>query len=131
MKKIIWPVLGLFLMAILTTIQQVNTDNHISASEWVMVGVQAVMALNVFLTANLPQYDKMKTYVSASIVALQLLVTLIDGGLTTNEIVNLIITFVAALGVHFTPQALTTVINGTTVPPNATQGPTRPTTPVA
>lgn len=119
MKKIAWPLLGLVVMAILTTIQQVNVDDHVTASEWVMVGLQAVMAINVYLTANLPQYSKMKTYVAAVIVVMQLLVTLIDGGLTINEIVNLIIAFVAALGVAFTPQPVTKVIDGVTVPPNA------------
>lgn len=119
MKKLIFPVLGLIVMAILTTIQQVNTDNHVTASEWVMVGLQAVMAINVFFTANLPGYAHMKTYVAAVIVVMQLMVTLISGGLTGNEIVNLIITGLAALGVAAVPQPVTTVINGTTVPPNA------------
>jgi hypothetical protein len=117
-RKLIWPIIGLVVMAVLTTIQQVNDDNHITASEWVMVGLQALMAFNVWATANLPQYERMKTYVAAAIVALQLLVTLIDGGLTTNEVINLVITFIAALGVAFTPQPITTVINGTTVPAN-------------
>ena len=116
MKKLIWPILGLVVMAVLTTIQQVNADNHITASEWVMVGLQALMAFNVWATANLPQYEKMKTYVAAAIVVMQILVASIVGGLTTNEIINLVIAFVAALGVAFTPQPVTTVINGTTVP---------------
>lgn len=121
MKKVIWPILGLLVMAIVTTVQQVNADNRISASEWVMVAVQAVMVVNVYLTANLPQYSKMKSYVAAVIVVLQVLVASIAGGLTTNEIINLIIAFVAALGVHFTPQPVTTVINGTTVTPTGGQ----------
>lgn len=118
MKKLIWPILGLIVMAILTTIQQVNADNVITASEWVMVALQALMAFNVWATANLPQYASMKSYVAAAIAMVSLLVSLITGGLTTNEIVNLIITGLAALGVIFTPQPITTVINGTTVPAN-------------
>lgn len=122
MKKALWPILGLFVMAVLTTVQQVNADNHISASEWVMVGVQAVMALNVYLTANLPGYERMKTYVAAVITALQLLVTVIDGGITTTELISLVVTLLAALGVVFTPQALTTVRNGQTVTPSQRVG---------
>jgi predicted xylose isomerase-like sugar epimerase len=118
MKKLIWPILGLIVMAVLTTIQQVNADNVITASEWVMVALQALMAFNVWATANLPQYASMKSYVAAAIAMVSLLVSLITGGLTTNEIVNLIITGLAALGVIFTPQPITTVINGTTVPAN-------------
>lgn len=118
MKKLIWPILGLIVMAVLTTIQQVNADNVITASEWVMVALQGLMAFNVWATANLPQYASMKSYVAAAIAMVSLLVSLITGGLTTNEIVNLIITGLAALGVIFTPQPITTVINGTTVPAN-------------
>lgn len=105
-------------MAVLTTIQQVNADDHITASEWVMVGLQALMAFNVWATANLPQYEKMKTYVAAAVVALQLLVGFITDGLSTNEIINLVIAVLAALGVAITPQPVTTVVNGTTVPAN-------------
>jgi len=83
-----------------------------------MVGLQALMAFNVWATANLPQYEKMKTYVAAAIVVVQLLVGFITDGLTTNEIVNLIIAALAALGVAITPQPVTTVVNGTTVPAN-------------
>src|ERR1044072_2497553 len=118
MKKLIWPILGLIVMAVLTTIQQVNADNVITASEWGGGALQALMAFNVWATANLPQYASMKSYVAAAIAMVSLLVSLITGGLTTNEIVNLIITGLAALGVIFTPQPITTVINGTTVPAN-------------
>lgn len=117
-KKLIWPILGLVVMAVLTTIQQVNADDVITASEWVMVGLQALMVFNVWATANLPQYAHMKTWVAAAIVVLQLLVGFITDGLTTNEIVNLVIAGLAALGVALTPQPITTVINGTTVPAN-------------
>jgi len=118
MKKLIWPIVGLIVMAVLTTIQQANADNHITASEWVQVILQALMAFNVWATANLPQYTKMKTYVAAAIAMVSLLVALITDGLTTNEIINLVITGLATLGVAFTPQPVTTVINGTTVPAN-------------
>jgi len=117
-KKLIWPILGLIVMAILTTIQQANADNHITASEWVQVALQALMAFNVWATANLPQYTKMKTWVAAAIAVVSLLVGLITDGLTTNEIINLVITGLTTLGVAFTPQPITTVINGTTVPAN-------------
>lgn len=126
MKKLIWPLLGLVVMAVLTTIQQVSDDHKVTASEWVMVAVQAVMAINVYLTANLPQYTKMKSYVAAVLVVLQLLVSAIVGGVSITEWVNIAISFVAALGVHFTPQPITTVINGTTVPADGERPGTNP-----
>src|SRR6185295_15283192 len=102
-KKLIWPVLGLIVMAILTTVQQaVSNDSRIDAQEWVQVVLQALMAFNVWATANLPQYTRMKTYVAAVIAVVSLLYTVIIGGVSTQEIINLVITFVAALGVTFT-----------------------------
>ena len=43
---------------------------------------------------------------------------LIVGGVSTQEWVNLIVLALAALGVAVTPQPITTVVNGTTVPAN-------------
>lgn len=120
MRKLIWPILGLVVMAILTTVQDSLTDSKIDAQEWVQVGLQALMAFNVWATANLPQYTKMKTYVAAAIAVTSLLYTVIVGGVSTQEVINLVITGLAALGVAATPQPVTTVINGTTITPDKT-----------
>lgn len=119
MKKLIWPVLGLIVMVVLTTVQAAMADNHIDSQEWVQIVLQTIMAFNVWATANLPQYRHMKTFVAAVIAVASLLYTVIVGGVSMAEIINLIITFVAALGVSVTPQPVTNVINGQTVPPNA------------
>lgn len=118
MKKVIWPILGTVIMAVFTTVQDALTDNHIDSQEWVLVGLGALMAFNVWATANLPQYTKMKTYVSAAIVVLGALHTFIVGGVSTPEAINMVVLFLAAVGVAVTPQPITTVINGTTVPAN-------------
>jgi hypothetical protein len=105
-------------MAILTTVQAATLDGSgIDEQEWVQVGIQAVMAFNVWATANLPQYTKMKTYVAVTLAVLQLLYTVVIGGVSTAELINLIITALAAAGVTLTSQPVTTVINGRTVPP--------------
>lgn len=117
MRKLLWPVLGLVVMAVLMTVQDSLTDAHISGQEWVMVAIQGSMALHVYLTANLPQYEKMKTYAAGGIAVLQTLYVVIVGGLDSTEIINLVITYLAAIGVTVTRQAVTTVINGKTIPP--------------
>lgn len=122
MKKAIWPILGLIVMAVLTTVQESMADDRIDAQEWVQVVLQALMAFNVWATANLPQYGKMKTYVAATIAVVSLLVSYIVGGISTQEWINLAITFISALGVAFTPQPVTTVRNGTTVLPSERSG---------
>lgn len=115
-KKLIWPILGLVVMAILTTVQEAFADSQITAQEWVQVVLQALMAFNVWATANLPQYTRMKTYVAAAIAIVSALYTFIIGGISTQEIINLVITGLTALGVAATPQPITTVIEGRTVP---------------
>jgi hypothetical protein len=118
MKKLLWPILGTIAMAIFTTVQEAMTDSHIDSQEWVLVGLGVLMAFNVWATANLPQYTKMKTYVAAAIVVAGALHTFIVGGVSMQEWVNMIVLALSALGVAFTPQPVTTVINGTTVPAN-------------
>lgn len=105
-------------MAVLTVIQEATADNRITAQEWVQVILGALMAFNVWATANLPQYDKMKTYVAAAIVFVTGLYTYIVGGVSTAEMINLGVMVLAALGVALTKQPVTTVINGVTVPAN-------------
>lgn len=118
MKKLIWPLLGVIAMAVFTTLQEALTDNRIDSQEWVLVGLGILMAFNVWATANLPQYERMKTYVAAAIVVAGALHTFIVGGVSTQEAINMIILFLSGIGVAVTPQPVTTVINGTTVPAN-------------
>lgn len=102
-------------MAVLTTIQDSLTDQRISSQEWVLVLLGALMAFNVWATANLPQYTHMKTYVSAAIVVVGVLQTAIVGGVDMAEVINMIVLGLAALGVAITRQPITTVRDGQTV----------------
>lgn len=118
MKKILWPVVGLVVMALLTAVQDAMLDQHISAQDWVMVAIQAAMVAHVYLTANLPQYEHMKTWAAGAIAVLQTLYVLIVGGLDVSDLLRLGITFLAAVGVSYTRQPLTTVTpQGRTITP--------------
>lgn len=120
MKKVLWPVLGLIAMTILTTVQQAMGDQHITAQEWVQVGLQALMAFNVWATANLPGWSWLKTSVAAAIAVLSLLyTTLASGTVDFTAIVNLLITGLAALGVAVTKQPMTLTQNGRTIQPQS------------
>jgi hypothetical protein len=115
--KLIGPVLGLIAMAVLTTIQDALTDQRIDSQEWVLVGLSVLMAFNVWATANLPQYQSMKSYVAAAIAVSGALHGFIVGGVDTPEIINMIILGLSALGVMAVRQPVTTVIQGRTVTP--------------
>jgi hypothetical protein len=120
-----WALFGTVAMAVLTTFQIVLTDQHIDSQEWVQVSIQLVMAVNVYLSANLPGYASAKRWVAAIIAGLQLLYTLIPGGVDMAEGINLAITILAALGVVFSPQPLTRVIDGQVRVYRASDGPPR------
>lgn len=112
-KAPLWVTIGgLVLMSLLTGFQDVMTDQVISAQEYVQIGLQLVMVLNVYLTANLPGYERAKFYVAAVIAGLQAAYTLIPGGFDTAEIINMAITILAALGVAAVPKPMTRTIDG-------------------
>lgn len=117
MKKVLFPILGTVIMAVFTTLQEALTDNRIDTQEWVLVGLGALMAFNVWATANLPQYTKMKTYVAAAIVVAGALYTFIPGGVDQSELINMVILALSALGVAFVRQPVTIVENGRTITP--------------
>lgn len=122
-----WSLVGLIVMAVLTTFQTALTDQHIDAQEWTQVAIQAVMAVNVYLSANLPSYQNVKRYVAAGITGLQLFYTLVPGGVDTPELINLAITILAGLGVVFSPQPITRTVDGQVRVYKASDGPPRPT----
>jgi hypothetical protein len=122
-----WALLGLVLMAVLTALQGALTDARIDAVEGTQIAIQTVMAINVYLSANLPQYTNVKRYVAAAITGLQLFATLVPGGVDTSEWINLAITILAALGVVFSPQPLTRTIDGQTRTYGSDDGPPRAT----
>lgn len=122
-----WALIGLVLMAVLTALQGALTDARIDAVEGTQIAIQTVMAINVYLSANLPQYTNVKRYVAAAITGLQLFATLVPGGVDMSEGINLAITILAALGVVFSPQPMTRTIDGQTRTYRSGDGPPRAT----
>jgi phosphatidylserine synthase len=122
MKKLIWPIVATVIMAVFTTIQDALTDDRIDNQEWVLVGLGALMAFNVWATANLPQYEKMKTYVAAAIVVAGALHTFIIGGVSMQEWINMLLLALGALGVTVARQPVTTIKNGETITPEQRMG---------
>lgn len=98
------------IMAVLTGVAALGST-HVGGQEVVQVIIAAVGAFNVWAAANLPGYEHMKKYVAAVTVVLQALFTVIVGGVSTLEWVNLGITALAALGVALVPHPLTVTTN--------------------
>ena len=117
--KAIVPIIGVIMMSVLTTLQDAFSDQHISSPEWVLVGLGVLMSFNVWATANLPQYTKMKTYVAAAIAVAGALHGFIVGGVDMPEVINMAILGLSALGVSLVRQPVTTVVQGRTITPDA------------
>jgi hypothetical protein len=103
--------LATLVMAILTVVRSAMADQHVSAEEWVLVSIAGWNTATVWGAANIPVFAKAKTFMAAIGVTLALLVSLISGGLTVDEIILLVIEFLGAMG----------VVVGAQPPPSASQ----------
>jgi hypothetical protein len=111
--KLITQLIGALVLAVAFVVQEATSDGSvINASEWVLVAIAAVGAVDVWGTANITGFDKAKTLISALMAALGLLVSLITDGIQGQEWLGLIILFVTTLGVSVSPAEKHRVING-------------------
>ncbi len=88
--------LAAFAAAVLVVISSAVTDGRITPDEGIQIAIAAATGVVVYIAPNLPRYPWIKLAMAALLAALNLAVSLITDGLTTAEIVNLVI---AALGV--------------------------------
>jgi uncharacterized membrane protein (UPF0182 family) len=72
-------------------------------SEWVSVVIALFTTITVWGAANIPSFAKAKTLMAAVGLVLNLLVSLIVGGITSDEWMFLAIQFLGALGVAVAP----------------------------
>jgi hypothetical protein len=106
----LWPLLGGVVMALLQAYQAATGDG-VTPSEWVTVIIQGATVLTVWLAANIRGYTKVKPLVAGVMLVLNLLVTLIVGGIDGNEATQLAIAFLGAIGVFVTPGPVHAVTN--------------------
>lgn len=78
-------------------------EGGMTPSEWVTVVIAGFTALQVWWAANITGSQHAKTVFMAIGVALNLLVSYIVGGLSSDEIVLLVVNLVGALGVSGAP----------------------------
>ena len=78
-------------------------DQHIDPDEAVQIAIAAATAVGVYLVPLAPQYRWAKTGVAVVLSVLQVLVTVILGGLDAGEWMALAIAAATVLGVGVTP----------------------------
>jgi len=78
-------------------------DQHIDPEEGVQIAIAAATAVGVFLVPLVPQYRWAKTGVAAVLAVLQVLTTVILGGLDSNEWIAVVLAALTVLGVGVAP----------------------------
>jgi len=80
-------------------------DHRPSPAEWVSIAIAAVTALSVYITPIIRQAPWTKSAVGAILAGLNILVTVIDGGITGHEYLTIAFAIMAALGITLAPAA--------------------------
>lgn len=88
---------------VLSAIVAAATDSVITADEWVNVAILGVGSLAVFSAPNVPGASTTKAVIAVLTGVLTLLVSLISDGLTTPEVLQLIVAGLGAIGVYAVP----------------------------
>jgi hypothetical protein len=96
--KLYSQLLATLVMAGIVTYRAVAGDG-VTASEWVMVIIALFGAFVIWGTANITGFTNAKTIMGATALVLNLLVSLIIGGLSSDEVLLLVVEFLGALGV--------------------------------
>ena len=78
-------------------------DQRIEPDEAVQIGIAAATAVGVYLVPLTPQYRWGKTAVAVVLSVLQVLATVILGGLDSNEWIALLLAALTVLGVGAAP----------------------------
>jgi hypothetical protein len=89
--------------AVVVAYQALSGDNRINPDEWVAVAIAATTAVGVWLVPLVPAAMWTKTAVAAVLAVLQVLTTVILGGLDSGEWLLLFITAAGALGIYLAP----------------------------
>lgn len=105
-SKFIAAVVATVLSAIVAAL---TGDGVVSATEWVNVAIAAVGAAGVFAAPNVPGSRYTKSVLMALAAVLTLLASLIVGGLTGSEVMQLVIAGLGAVGVYAIPNKPTSV----------------------
>lgn len=80
-------------------------DQRIDAEEWVRIAIAAVTAIGVYLVPLFPQYPWSKTALAVALSMLQVLVTVILGGVSADEWIAIVLAGLTVLGVGAAPAA--------------------------
>lgn len=98
-NKLVWAVLG----TIAFGLQGAFTEGGVDLGEWVTIAAAALAALATWLVPNTATLAAAKTWVNAIVLGAGVVVPLLSGGLSQQEIMVVIIAVLTAAGVYVVP----------------------------
>lgn len=90
------------LLAVVTAVHTLVSDDVITRAEWIQIAIAVVTAISVYLVPIL-EYAWMKTAIAVVLAALNVLVTLIADGVTSGDLVQVLLSALTVLAVGFAP----------------------------
>lgn len=90
------------LLAAITAVHAMVSDNVITPQEWIQVAIAVVTAVSVYLVPIF-EYAWMKTAIAVVLAALNVLVTLIADGVTSGDLVQVLMSALTVVLVAFAP----------------------------
>jgi len=106
-SKAIMAVVATVLAAVVAAL---GGDGVISAVEWVNIAILAVGACSVFAAPNVPGAAYTKSVLAALAAGLVVLTSVITGGVTTVEWLQIALAVLGALGVYAVPNKTNTLV---------------------
>jgi hypothetical protein len=96
-----------FLYAVAVVAVPIFNDGHHTptAPEWVQIAIAATTAVAVYITPLIRQATWVKSAAGATLAGLQVLVTVVDNGVSGNDILMIVFAVAAALGIILAPAA--------------------------
>lgn len=118
--QLIGPLVGAVVMAGIVAYRGAAEDNVVTGPEWVLLATQVLMVVSVWGAANVRGWEAGKKWQAAIFAVLALLAAVVTNGITGDELLQLAVTFLSALGVVVAPP--TPLAAGTTTTRQARGG---------
>lgn len=90
------------LIAVLTAVHSMVSDDVVTRAEWIQIAIAVVTAISVYLVPIF-EYAWMKTAIAVVLAALNILVTLIADGVSSGDLVQVLLSALTVIAVGFAP----------------------------
>lgn len=101
--QLIGPLIGSVVMVAILAYRGAAEDNTVTGPEWVLLVTQVLMTVSVWGAANVRGWEQGKKVQAMVFAVLALLASFVTNGITGDELLQLAVTGLSALGVLVAP----------------------------